>query len=116
MSMSRERRRHPRVRFSAPIRGAVGPARIYVLDASPNGVGIAHQAAIPAPGSFCRVEMPSELGPIKLDCTIVRTVAQSANAAAKKLFHSGLEVVAADRQSAERLRTLTEAVPEPAKK
>lgn len=103
-----DRRRRNRVMFRTPVRGDAGGARIYVLDASPIGVGIVHDAPLPPPGAVCRVEMPSELGPIRLDCAIVRTVKQSANAAARELFHSGLEVLSADRQSEARLRSLTE--------
>lgn len=103
-----DRRRRTRVMFRTPVRGDAGGARIYVLDASPIGVGIVHESPLPPPGAICRVEMPSEYGPIRLDCAIVRTVKQSADAAAHALFHSGLQVLAADRQSEARLRSLTE--------
>lgn len=98
---SGDRRRFQRLTLSQPVRGAVGSARIYVLDASLGGVRIAHQGALPAPGGFCRLEFPTEEGPVRLDCEIVRTVpAKSA------VFHSGLQIVASDRQSAERLRSI----------
>lgn len=95
-----DRRRFPRIRMPQPIRGAVGATRIYVLDASVGGIRIAHQATLPPPGGFCRVEVSTDLGPIKLDCEVVRTVPERA------LFHTGLHIVATDRQSAERLRTI----------
>ncbi len=106
--MNADRRRHRRVKFRRPLRGAVGTARVYVLDASLGGLRVAHIGSLPPPGDFCRVELPSELGPIRLDCAIVRTVADRAMTTARTLFQSGLEVVAADRQSAERLRELTD--------
>ena len=107
MAMSTsDRRRRTRVMFRTPVRGDAGGARIYVLDASPIGLGIEHEGELPPPGSICRLEMPSELGPIRLDCAIVRTVKRSADAAARALFRSGLEVVSADRQSEARLRSV----------
>ena len=101
-----DRRRYPRLRMPQPLRGAVGTARVYVLDASLGGMRIAHQATLPQPGAFCRVEVPTDLGPMKLDCEVVRTIPERA------LFHTGLQIVAADHQSAERLRTLCAAAGE----
>lgn len=110
MSSEQDRRRFLRVTLPDPVRGAVGSARIYVLDASMGGVRIAHQSALPAPGGFCRLEMWTPEGPVKLDCEIVRTaVAQKP----QQLFHSGLQIVAADRQSAERLRSICGDEPPP---
>ena len=98
--MNADRRRHSRVSLPQPIRGAVGTARVYVLDASVGGIRIAHQAVLPSPGEFCRIEMPTDLGPIKLDCEVVRTVPE------RTLYHTALQIVAADHQSAERLRSM----------
>ena len=96
-----ERRRYPRIKFDKPLRGAVGATRVYLEDASIGGLRIIHKAPLPAPGTVCRVDVPTDVGPISLDCEIVRTVTAHA------LFHSGLSIVApADRQSAERMRTL----------
>jgi PilZ domain len=105
-----DRRRHARVFFKSPVRGAVGGSRVLVLDISPIGLGVAHENPLPPPGGVCRVELPSDLGPIKLDCTIVRTVKRSLGDAARAIFHSGLEVLAADRQSQARLQTITTTV------
>ncbi len=106
-----ERRRHPRVKLREPLRGAVGSARIYVLDASVSGLRVAHQGTLPPPGAFCRIELPTDMGTIKVDCEVVRTVPQPPplTQTQKPIFHSGLVVIAAaDRQSAERLRELFE--------
>jgi hypothetical protein len=100
--VERERRRHERVTLTQPVRAAVGAIRVYVLDASVSGMRVAHQVALPNPGEFCRLEVPSYLGPIRLDCEVVRTVPE------KALFHSGLQIIAADRQSSERLRSVFE--------
>jgi hypothetical protein len=96
-----DRRGHPRIKFEKPLRGAVGATRVYLEDASASGIRIIHKAPLPGPGEFCRVDVPTDSGPIRLDCEIVRT--ESAHA----LFYSGLSIIApADRQSGERMRTL----------
>ncbi len=104
---TRDRRRHPRVKLHDPLRGAMGESRIYIVDASVGGMRVAHQATLPPPGGFCRIELPSEMGLITLDCEVVRTVPQpeSSRDPSKVVYYSGLQVVAADPQSAERLRS-----------
>ena len=98
--VEQDRRRYHRTALAEPLRAAVGSIRVYVLDASVGGMRVAHQAALPNPGEFCRIEVPSKLGPIRLDCEVVRTVPD------RSVYHSGLEIIAADRQSAERLRSI----------
>jgi len=98
-----ERRRHPRITLRRPLRGAVGSTRIYVMDTSISGLRVAHSGALPQPREFCRIELPTDLGAIKLDCEVIRTVLE------KDLFHSGVAIVAADHQSTERLRSIYDA-------
>ena len=109
-----ERRRYPRVKLREPLRGVVGTARVYVLDASVGGMRVAHQGTLPPPGAYCRIELPTDVGTIKIDCAIIRTVPQPPpmTQTTKPIFHSGLQVVAAaDRQSAERLKTVFTKLP-----
>jgi hypothetical protein len=109
-----ERRQHPRLKLREPLRGAVGPSRIYILDASVGGMRVAHQGTLPPPGEVCRLELPTDVGTIKVDCEVVRTVPQPPplTQTTKPIFHSGLQVVsAADRQSAERLKAIFETLP-----
>jgi len=112
--MVTERRRHQRVKLREPLRGAVGAARIYVLDASMGGMRVAHQGTLPDPGEYCRIELPTDMGTVKVDCEVVRTVPQPPplTQTTKPIFHSGLAVVTpADRQSAERLKTIFDKLP-----
>jgi hypothetical protein len=95
-----ERRRHTRVKFRAALPGNIGRTSIYVLDVSESGLGIAHESQLPPPGAVCRVELMSEVGPIRLDCEVVRTVVEAA------MLHSGLHVLSTDLQSAARLESL----------
>ena len=81
---------------------------MFVLDASRGGLRVAHQAQLPPPGSICRLDMKSDVGPIQVDCAIVHTVIQHANSAARTLFYSGLKIVASDRQSQERIREIVD--------
>lgn len=101
-----ERRRHRRVKVTRPLRATIAGTPVYVLDASIGGVRILHTAQF-SEGLNCRMEIPSEYGPISLDCRIVRTTATlSRRVIADPLFQSGLTILAADRQSTERLRAL----------
>ncbi len=99
-----ERRRHTRVTLRQPVRGVIGDARVYLVDGSAGGIRIVHQSPLPMPGAYCRVEINSDLGPVKLDCEIIRTVIHNA------LFQSGLSIISADRQSAERLKAIVDAI------
>ncbi|HSP34506.1 MAG TPA: PilZ domain-containing protein [Thermoanaerobaculia bacterium] len=113
--LTTERRRFPRVKLREPLRGAVGSARVYILDASVAGMRVAHQGTLPPPGDFCRIELPTDMGTIKVDCEVLRTVPQPPplTQTQRPVFHSGLAVVAAaDRQSAERLKSMFESAPE----
>ena len=104
----KDRRRFQRIRPSQPMRATVGTLQVYVLDASIGGVGVLHETRLPPPGDICRVELNSEVGPITLDCEVVRTVPHvpPEGVFVKPVFQSGLRVVAADHQSAERLRAV----------
>lgn len=106
--VTKDRRRFQRIQPPQPLPGTVGTSHIYVLDASLGGVGVLHENALPQPGDICRVEIATDMGPIRLDCEVVRTSqhAPHKNGVGKQLFQSGLRVVAADHQSAERLRAL----------
>jgi hypothetical protein len=76
-----------------PVRGSAGPAVVFVLDASRSGLRVAHRTQLPDAGAICKVELPSSNGPIHLDCAIVHTSIQHANAAAESVFHSGLRIM-----------------------
>ena len=110
--MDTERRRHRRIRMRTPVKGAVGASRVFVIDGSVSGIGIAHQGTLPPPGGICRIELASDWGPIRVDCQVVRTVqrAMTQTQTQSPVFHSGLQIVVMDHQSAERLQTMIEAV------
>jgi hypothetical protein len=103
-----ERRRFPRVTLRPPMLASIGTSRVVVLDASVGGMRVAHHSDLPGPGEYCRVELQSEVGPIILDCEVIRTNPQSSPLAsfATALYQSGLHIVAADHQSGERFHAV----------
>jgi hypothetical protein len=102
---SKDRRRFHRIRPAQPLAASVGVSRVYVLDGSIGGVALLHENVLPALGEMCRLQVQSEIGPMTLDCEVVRTAQQPMhNGLTKPLFQSGLRVVSADHQSARRLR------------
>ena len=106
----RDRRRHRRIQLRTPVRGAAGAERVYVTDGSVGGIGIAHQGSLPGPGGICRIELASDWGPILADCQVIRTVEHVATQTERPVYHTGLQIVVMDHQSAQRLQTMFETV------
>jgi hypothetical protein len=77
----------------------VGSVAVIAIDASAGGVRVGHESAMPAAGAFCRLELSSNLGPLKLDCEVIRTERM-------ETLQTALAIITADRQSLERLRAL----------
>ncbi len=83
-----------------PIRAFAGAVPVQLVDASIAGVRVTHQNPLPAAGFTCRVMFQSEFGPISVDCEVVHTTDGPGGQ------QTGLRVLAADRQSQERLREM----------
>ena len=73
---------------------------MQVVDASIAGLRVLHASQLPQAGMTCRIMFQSEFGPISVDCEIVHTVGDPSG------YQTGLRVLAADRQSQERLREM----------
>ena len=103
-----ERRRYQRASLVRPQPARVGVARVYILDISLNGARIAHQGTLPPPGRECALAFEWEGHPIELRCEVTRNVLDrlAKSAAEKSVYHAGLSIVDADRQSREELRTM----------
>ena len=95
-----ERRRFHRVNFQHPIRAFAGAVAVQVVDASVAGLSVVSDSPLPANEGTCRVLFQSEFGPVQVDCEVVYAVQRSG------VHHTGLRVLAADRQSQERLREM----------
>lgn len=102
----RERRRDRRVTLRKPVLASVDASPVFVLDVSSGGLRVAHRSQLPPPGSVCRVELPSENGPMSLDCAIVHTAMQHATTAAQNLFQSGLRIVSTDDEARDRVQKI----------
>ena len=98
--LQHERRRFRRVNLRHPIRAFCGAVQVQLVDASIAGLRVLHQAPLPA-GGTCRIMFQSEFGPINVDCEVVFTSPHESG-----VQQSGLRVLAADRQSQERLREM----------
>lgn len=98
--LQQERRRFHRVNLRQPIRAFAGAVPVQLIDASIAGVRVIHQNPLPSSGATCRVMFQSEFGPISVDCEVVHTEIHPGG------HQTGLRVLAADRQSQERLREM----------
>lgn len=103
--LQHERRRFHRVELRQPIRAFAGAVPVQLVDASIAGLRVIHQTALPAVGGTCRLMFQSEYGPITVDCEVVHTI-ERAGFGDPATLQTGLRVLAADRQSQERLREM----------
>lgn len=106
--MREERRRYQRVTLPNPIRGEIGPIRVYVVDIAINGVRVVHQDDLGGPGAPCTLRFEAPAGRIALDCEIVRTALHRPpkQGGDRATYHSGLQVVAARNMSDRVLREM----------
>jgi hypothetical protein len=103
-----ERRRYQRASLVRPHTARVGVARVYILDLSLNGARIAHQGTLPPPGRECVLAFEWEGHTIELRCEVTRSTLErlAKTAAEKSVYHAGLRVMEADRQSRATLREM----------
>jgi hypothetical protein len=86
----------------------VGVARVFIIDISLNGVRIAHQGILPPPGHECALSFDWEGHPIELRCEVTRNVLDrlAKSSAEKSVYHAGLSIIDADKQSRDALRQM----------
>ena|SRR5437867_720358 len=103
-----ERRKVSRVKLPQPLAGRLGTARVFLIDASVEGIRIAHQGTVPAVGQSCRVSFDWEGQPIELDCQVIHNslfkLAKSAGE--KSIYNAGLRIANALGDSRSALRQL----------
>lgn len=87
-------------------------ARVYILDLSLNGARIAHQGTLPPPGRECILAFDWEGGPVELRCEVTRSTLDrlAKTPTEKSVYHAGLRIVEADRQSRDTLRAMIAAL------
>ena len=96
------------MKLSRPLAGRVGTARVYLVDASVEGVRVAHQGVIPAAGQSCRLSFDWEGHAIELECEVIHNslfrLARSAEE--KSVYHAGLRIAEAIGDSRAVMRQL----------
>ena len=87
-----ERRRYQRVTLVRAVSGRIGTSRVYIVDASLNGLRIAHQGTLPPIGQECVLTFEWEGHPLELQCRVTRStlhkLAKDKND--KSIYHAGL--------------------------
>ena len=76
------------------VSGRIGTSRVYIVDASLNGLRIAHQGTLPPIGQECVLTFEWEEHPIELQCRVTRStlhkLAKDKND--KSIYHAGLSI------------------------
>jgi hypothetical protein len=104
-----ERRGFQRATLIRPLAGRVGTARVFVLDVSLSGFRIAHQGNVPAEGSNCTLSFDWESMPLTIECRVTRSTLHklAKSATEKSVYHAGLHIVRASKES---MRTVREMI------
>jgi hypothetical protein len=96
------------VKLPRPLGGRAGASRIFLVDASVEGIRVAHQGTLPAVGQNCHISFDWEGHPIELECVVIHTalfrLAKSAEE--KSVYHAGLRITEAQGDSRAVLRQL----------
>jgi hypothetical protein len=102
-----ERRRYGRIRLDEQLNARFGDTRAKVLELSIVGFRIMHEGRLPA-GDERRLLVDWQGSPIDIGCSVVRTSLWRLSKAMgeSSLYHSGLRILDASRESFDRLREL----------
>lgn len=96
------------MRLLEPLPGKIGGRRIFVLDLSRDGLRVAHQDSIGAPGERFRIEFTWDGHHVAVDATLTHSRMQRAAGVAntRSVYHSGFTIVAASRATDQELRAI----------
>jgi hypothetical protein len=96
------------VKLPQPLGGRAGAARVFLVDASVEGIRVAHQGALPKLGETCRLSFDWHGHPIELDCKVIHNALFKLAKAdgEKSVYHAGLQITDADNASRTNLKTL----------
>ena len=90
------------------VSGRIGTSRVYIVDASLNGLRIAHQGTLPPIGQECVLTFEWEGHPLELQCRVTRStlhkLAKDKND--KSIYHAGLSIEEARGDSFNALRRM----------
>ncbi|HJT16411.1 MAG TPA: PilZ domain-containing protein [Thermoanaerobaculia bacterium] len=96
------------MKLPQPLAGRAANARVFLVDASVEGIRIAHQGTLPAVGNPCRIELAWEGQPIVLDCVVIHNslFRLAKGAGEKSIYHAGLRIAEANAESRAGLKQL----------
>lgn len=85
------------MKLTRPLPARCGTSRVYIVDASVEGIRIAHQGIAPPVGKSLRLECDWEGQHIDIQCTVVHnTLFRLAKSAEEKsVYHAGLQITEA---------------------
>ena len=103
-----ERRRYQRVTLVRALSARIGSSRVFIVDASLNGLRIAHQGTLPPIGQECVLTFEWEGHPLELRCRVTRsTLYKLAKVKSEKsVYHAGLLIEEARGDSQKALRLM----------
>jgi len=104
----KERRKVSRVKLARPLAARIAAARVYILDASVEGLSVAHQGGVPAVGQACRIAFDWEGQRIELDCAVMSNALfkLAKDAGEKSTHHAGMKITSAVGESGAALRQM----------
>ncbi len=102
-----ERRRYGRIKLDQTLSAQFGETRTKVLELSIVGFRVAHEGRLPA-GEERRLLVDWQGSPIDIGCSLVRSSLWRLSKAMgqQSIYHSGLRIIDASRESFDRLREL----------
>jgi len=96
------------VKLSQPLGGRSGNARVFLVDASVEGIRVAHQGTLPPVGQTCQIAFDWHGHTIDLECQVIHnSLFKLAKADGEKsVYHSGLRITNASDESRKTLKQL----------
>ena len=105
---SEERRKVSRVKLPQPLAGKAGDSRVFLIDASVEGIRVAHQGTLPPVWHTCQVAFHWHGHTIDLECQVIHnSIFRLAKADREKsVYHAGLRIMNASEESRTTLKQL----------
>ena len=105
---SQERRKVSRVKLSQPLGGRAGNSKVFLVDASVEGIRVAHQGSLPKVLESCQIAFDWHGHTINLECMVVHnSLFRLAKADGEKsIYHAGLKITNASDESRKLLKQL----------
>ena len=105
---SEERRKVSRVKLAQPLGGRAANSRVFLVDASVEGIRVAHQGTLPPVWHPCQVAFDWHGHTISLECEVVHNAIfrLAKTHGEKSIYHAGLRITDASDESRKLLKQL----------